>query len=95
MPKTDYSYEGNFNKAALGQNGVKHLKSGEESPTDVVYIGICALKDSVFSSDLSNNEGDEISDTSVTALELKTGLTILGNFSNIDLTSGELWLYKG
>lgn len=91
----NYEYQTNFQQATLGQNGVRVLNAGETSPEGETYVGIQALQDSVVSSGLNANSSGEIGDTSLTALPLGKGITILGRFQNVVNTSGAIYLYKG
>lgn len=58
------------------------------------FNAIQAVTDSVISSELTQLEGFE-GDSSITSLELTSGMVIYGRFVNIQVSSGKIIAYKG
>lgn len=78
--------------AEFGHFGIRILTGN--SVAGETFNAIQAVSDSVISSGLVQLNGFE-GDSSITSLELKSGMVIYGRFVNIQVSSGKIIAYKG
>jgi len=85
----DLYYSGNYQKAAFGEFGLRIVSSGGTSTVGEKYNAIQATEDSTITCSNATTGGD----TSITSLELVTGMIIYGTFHTISVASGKIIAY--
>jgi hypothetical protein len=85
----DLFYSGNYQKAAFGEFGLRIIAQSGTSTVGEKYNAIQALEDSTISCTNAATGGD----TSITSLELVTGMIIYGSFHTISCASGKIIAY--
>lgn len=85
----DLFYSGNYQKAAFGEFGLRIISSGGTSTVGEKYNAIQAVEDTI----LTCTNGATGGDTSITSLELVTGMIIYGTFHTISVASGKIIAY--
>lgn len=92
MAHKNLEYTTNFNKATLGQFGIRVLTGN--ATAGETFVAIQVLEDAVITSDLAELDGN-IGDTTITSLALTAGTVIYGRFVNLEVASGKVIAYKG
>jgi hypothetical protein len=85
----DMSYNSVYHKSAFGDFGLEIIASGETSTVGEQYNAIQALEDSTISATNNTTKGD----TSISSLDLTTGIIIYGSFHTISVTAGKVIAY--
>jgi hypothetical protein len=85
----DMSYNSVYHKSAFGDFGLEIIANGESSSASTQFNAIQALEDSTISATNNTPNGD----TSITSLELVTGMIIYGSFHTISCSAGKIIAY--
>jgi hypothetical protein len=85
----DMSYNSVYHKSAFGDFGLEIIASGETSTVGEQYNAIQALEDSTISATNNTTKGD----TSISSLDLTTGIIIYGSFHTISVSAGKVIAY--
>jgi hypothetical protein len=85
----DMSYNSVYHKSAFGDFGLEIIASGETSTVGEQYNAIQALEDSTISATNNTTKGD----TSISSLDLTTGIIIYGSFHTISVSVGKVIAY--
>ena len=85
----DLYYSSNYQKAAFGEFGLRIISSGGTSTVGEKYNAIQVVEDAT----LTCTNGATGGDTSITSLELVTGMIIYGTFHTISVASGKIIAY--
>lgn len=85
----DMSYNSVYHKSAFGDFGLEIIANGETSTVGEQYNAIQALEDSTISATNNTTKGD----TSISSLDLTTGIIIYGSFHTISVSAGKVIAY--
>tara|TARA_Y100000033_G_C2663291_1_gene70634 strand:- start:47 stop:319 length:273 start_codon:yes stop_codon:yes gene_type:complete len=85
----DLYYSGNYQKAAFGEFGLRIISSGGSSTGGEQYNAIQVVDDATISCTNAATGGD----TSISSLELVTGMIIYGSFHTISVSAGKIIAY--
>lgn len=85
----DMSYNSVYHKSAFGDFGLEIIASGETSTVGEQYNAIQVLEDATVSATNYTTKGD----TTITSLELVTGMIIYGSFHTISVSAGKIIAY--
>lgn len=85
----DMSYNSVYHKSAFGDFGLEIIASGESSSASTQFNAIQALEDSTISATNNTPNGD----TSITSLDLVSGMIIYGSFHTISCSAGKIIAY--
>ena len=85
----DLFYSGNYQKAALGEFGLRVIASGGTSTVGEQYNAIQAMEDSTITCTNAATGGD----TSISSLVILAGQIIYGTFHTISCTGGKVIAY--
>lgn len=86
--KLNVQTEADFHQMAFGQKGSRYLSGTDTGTAGEVYKAITALEETVIT--LTQPLGD----TSL-AITIPSGLTVVGKFTAVELTSGGCLAYIG
>lgn len=78
-----------YQKAKLGQFGLRVLDTGDSSPSGEYYHTIRPLKNSSFTADNNTTGGD----TSISIVNVEAGCDVVGHFDNVSCSHGKVICY--
>ena len=85
----DMSYNSVYHKSAFGDFGLRIIASSGTSTVGEQYNAIQVLEDATISATNNTTKGD----TTITSLELVTGMIIYGSFHTISCSAGKIIAY--